>query len=156
MTVTAVRHVFGEPDRPPSTVSVEFDRELDEREASEIAQLVNGLHERHEFARSFATTHPRHRRHVSKKLTASWLTEVANVEELEDGTFRPVIHPVSGEQTITRTFSGTCGDCGREYVVGSLEPYHYVCPRLPLEHVVAFGVEPCHPGCAIDCGGKGI
>ncbi len=149
MSITRVRHVFAEPDAPPSELHIEFDREITEREASELAQAVQAVHERHEAARSF-DTNPHHVRHLTAKYLASVSSETPDLDD--DG--KPVKHPDTGKPTVTRTFTGTCADCGRAYVRGTEDPPHYVCPSLPAENTpfLRFGVMPCHEGCAIDCG----
>lgn len=149
MAVTQVAHFYDVEGAPPSQLRIDFDRELTEREASEVAQAVAGIHERHEAARAF-DTNPHHRRHLSRRYLATVATEQPDVDA--DGA--PIIHPASGQPTVTRTFSGSCKDCGRAYVRGTEEPQHYVCPSLPPENTpyLRFRVVPCHPDCAIDCG----
>jgi hypothetical protein len=91
-----------------------------------------------------------YRRHVSGELLSRWLTETPDLNA--DGS--PVINPRTGEPTVTRTFSGTCGHCGEPYWTGAASPYHYVCPSLPSEADprMHFVVTACHESCAIDCG----
>lgn len=72
MAITEVKHVWDEADAPNSVLHIAFDRALTEREAAEVAQLVNGVHERHEAARDFAANDPHHRRHLSRRLLAQW------------------------------------------------------------------------------------
>jgi hypothetical protein len=148
MAITEVKHVWNEPDAPNSVLHVAFDRTLTEREASEVAQLVGGLHERHEAARSFKTQDPHHVRHVTPTRTKAWTSSLPDLDD--DG--KQVV--LGGIPQVTTSFSGTCKDCGRLYSVGSEEPYHYVCPSLPPEGhpFIKFRVGPCHAGCAIDCG----
>lgn len=148
MAITAVRHTYDEPGSPPSELHIAFDRQLSEREASELAQIVAGLHERHEAARDFTANDPHHRRHLSRRYLATVTTDEPDLDE--DGA--PIT--LGGVEQRTRTFTGTCGDCGRSYVRGTDDPPHYVCPSLPAESTVGltFRVAACHEGCAIDCG----
>lgn len=148
MAITEVQHVWDEADTPNSVLHVTFDRQLTEREASEIAQLVNGVHEQHEVARAFHLKDPHHVRHVTPTRMKAWLTETPDLDE--DG--QQVV--LEGIPQVTRTFTGTCKDCGRPYNAGAAEPHHYVCPTLPPEGhpFVKLRVAPCHEECAIDCG----
>jgi hypothetical protein len=166
MAITEIKHEWSQPEPgEPSVLHVRFDRELTEREANEVAQAVVGVHNRHEVARDFAANDPHHVRHLTKKDRDALTTETPDFEEGE-GTVdetgeevfvrAPVIHPESGEQTITRTFSGTCGDCGRGLVAGADPnlPYHFVCPSLPSETdpFIRFREKPAAEGDHIYCG----
>lgn len=169
MSILKIRHVWNEPDAAPSTIHVEFDRELTELETNELAQALVGVHNGHEAARDFAND-PHHARHVAVKTAKSWTSETPDIydEPVLDAQGKPVFDEKSGawktkrvkvigadgKQTTTRTFTGVCGDCGREYVVGAKAPYHYVCPSLPGENepYIKFRETACHEGCAVDCG----
>lgn len=164
MSILEIKHQWSEPEPgDPSVLHVRFDRELSKREATELAQAVVGVHNRHEVARDFYANDPHHQRHIRAADQALMVTETPDLEEGEgivDDTGEEVwvsaavVHPVSGEQTVTRTFDGACLDCGRPYIVGAVEPRHYVCPSLPSETdpYIRFREKPCDEGCAIDCG----
>jgi hypothetical protein len=136
LAITKVRHVWAEPSFDPSVLQVEFDRQLTDREASELAQAVAGVHERHEVARDFAANDPHHPRHFTAKERKALFVD---------------------RKGDTPMFVGTCGDCGRDYIAGAKEPHHYVCPSLPSENDIFVKLK--HPpvdGDAIDCGRDGF
>lgn len=169
MAITEIRHAWREPGHDPSVLHVQFDRELTTQEAHEVAQAVQGVHERHEAARDFTANDPHHTRHVDAKTAKSWTTETPDVydEPVLDAKGQPVfdekagawkakrvkVMGADGKQTTTRTFTGACGDCGRAYVVGAKAPYHYVCPTLPSETDTRIKFRAtAAEGDAIDCG----
>ena len=155
MAVTRVQHVWSEPGSPPSVLHIEFDRELTEREASELAQAVAGVHERHEVARDFLANDPHHARHIGKAEAERILTVTPDLDE--DG--KPILSSKDagfledGIPQVTRTFSGVCADCGRVYIS---DGDHYVCPSLPTGSHARLRETACHSGCAIDCGRDGF
>jgi hypothetical protein len=132
-----------------------------------LAQAVTEAHNRHEAAKNFYAKDPHHTRHIKAKDKAAMTREAQDFDQ--DGEPATMVLryddgiPFKDDDgvpveilTYTRTFSGTCADCGRAYVTGASEslPYHYVCPTLPGENerFIKFKAKPCCEGCAVDCG----
>jgi hypothetical protein len=115
-------------------------RELTADEAKRMTSACVDIFSQFEFERAQPS-------HVCKKVHGGKLVETPDMDEAGE----PVIHPLSGEQTVTRshTHEPTCHDCGRalQRPPGNDE-VTWLCPNarrlLPADG----------PDTAVECGEK--